>query len=154
MPKFDQLKENHLLSQSLVLLSPVFDHFFLTAIFSHPMVTISYPMTITTARLCPLCFNHFTANEIAAHVDECAHRFDPVGIVSDDDNDNDVENIIGISVLSGEPKNTSVDPTIKEIMEVISSKLCPNVNKDNTNRVSIRRKYAFQDYVGARKNPR
>jgi hypothetical protein len=105
--------------------------------------------------VCPLCFSHFTANEIAAHADECADRFDPVGIVSDDDdNDNDMENIIGISVLSDEPKNTSVDPTIEEIKEVISSKLCPNVNKDNTNRVSIRRKYAFQDYVDARKNPR
>jgi hypothetical protein len=32
--------------------------------------------------------------------------------------------------------------------------LCPNVNKDNTNRVSFRRKYAFQDYVDAHKNPR
>ena len=105
--------------------------------------------------MCPLCLSHFTANEIAAHADECADRFDPVGIVSDDDdNDNDVENIIGILVLSGEPKNTSVDPTIEEIKEVISSKLCPNVNKDNTNRVSIRRKYAFQDYVDVRKNPR
>ena len=102
---------------------------------------------------CPVCYENFNAHEIARHADECAERFDPVGTVhiieSDDDGDCDAG--IGNNVVLDEPQNPSVDPTTEEIKGLIESKLCPNVDKSHTNKVSVRRMYAFQDYVEARR---
>ena len=110
--------------------------------------------------VCPVCFNRFNANEIAQHADMCADLFDPVGNISDDndkqndDKEDELNDVLEISTDSAKLESKSANPTIKDIKEAILSKLCPNIDKDSTNRISVRRKCAFQDYVDARKKPR
>lgn len=110
--------------------------------------------------VCPVCFNRFNANEIAQHADMCADLFDPVGNISDDndkqndDKEDELNDVLEISTDSAKLESKNANPTIKDIKEAILSKLCPNIDKDSTNRISVRRKCAFQDYVDARKKPR
>ena len=108
--------------------------------------------------VCPLCFDNFNPDEIAQHADKCADQFDPVGTVSDsDDNDkenNELDDVLEISNSLGKLENENADPAIEEIKEAIVSKLCPNIDKGSTSRISVRRRYAFQDYVDACKKLR
>jgi hypothetical protein len=80
-------------------------------------------------------------------------RFDPVGTVyiSESEDDADCDAGIGSNVVLDKPQDASVDPTTAEIKGLIESKLCQNIEKSQTNRISVRRMYAFQDYVEARR---
>lgn len=102
---------------------------------------------------CPVCFKSFNRNEIARHADECAERFDPIGIVHVSDSESEDGGNVEDNDLDVSEKK-SVDPSVEQIKELISSKLCPNIDKGHTNKVNIRRMYAFEDYVEKRKKPK
>ena len=99
---------------------------------------------------CRVCFENFSGSKIAQHADECAKRFDPIGAEGEDDGSgaNTEENDLD------ESKHGSVNPTITQIKELITLKLCPNVDKSQTNKVCVRRLHTFQDYVEKRKKPK
>ena len=96
---------------------------------------------------CPTCYLDFPRSEIEAHADDCAEQFDPVGTVNvdlelgtPDDQDEPVSEQVSV-IDNGSGK-------LEKIREVISN-LRQYVDMKNINRISIRRRYAYQDYVDA-----
>ena len=104
---------------------------------------------------CPLCYLSFPLNEIETHADVCAQEFDPVGTVYDD--------ILELEIPCSEDEDESLKrdvwmvndvqdnpvSTVTKIKEVVSN-LHQGVDQAVTNRVSIRRRYAYEDYLSAR----
>ena len=86
--------------------------------------------------VCPLCFDRFNPDEIAQHADKCADQFDPVGTDNDKEND-ELDDALEISNSSGKLENKNADPAIEDIKEAIVSKLCPNIDKESTSRISV-----------------
>ena len=79
---------------------------------------------------CPVCFENFSGSKIAQHADECAKRFDPIGAVSENESEGEDDGS-GVNTEEydlDESKHSSVYPTIKQIKELITLKLCPNVD--------------------------
>ena len=99
---------------------------------------------------CPTCYLDFSISEIETHADVCAEQFDPVGTVNievesaipDDQGEIEIEQVSTID-------NGSVSTSkIEKIKEVVSN-LHQYVDMENFNRVSIRRRYVYQDYLAA-----
>ncbi|XP_046848050.1 uncharacterized protein LOC124441628 [Xenia sp. Carnegie-2017] len=92
---------------------------------------------------CPTCLGYYSRADIEAHADMCAERWiDPIGKLSDD-NQNNLENTLIAEEEIGQPTVA----TMQEVVHLIQD----NVNRLSTNRVTIRRRLAFADYVDARK---
>ena len=92
---------------------------------------------------CPTCLGYYSRADIEAHADMCAERWiDPIGKLSDDDQNN-LENTLIAEEETGQPTVA----TMQEVVHLIQD----NVNRLSTNRVTIRRRLAFADYVDARK---
>ena len=96
---------------------------------------------------CPTCFVHYKMEEIEAHADACATAWvDPIGSIppiynipsEDEENEKD-----------DEPEKQD-DNDMGQIHEAIN-KIRTVIGSEITNRISIRRSSAFQDYVAARK---
>ena len=97
--------------------------------------------TLEAKTTCPLCYLDFPTSEIEYHADLCSQELDFVGIVENpsetiDDVDPDVDDA-----------DNSI--WIGKIKDVIS---CANkmVDMKPVNRVSIRRRFVFKDYITAR----
>ena len=96
---------------------------------------------------CPTCYLDFSVSEIETHADACAEQFDPVGTVIIDlesETQDDQDELISEQISA--PDSASVK--LEKIKEVISH-LRQYVDMENTNRISIRRRYAFEDYLAA-----
>lgn len=107
---------------------------------------------------CPSCYLDFPVNEIESHADICADRFDPVGIVSavlevqDDDEEGPEDHLLHGIIEHSEGNDNGIG-VIEQIKGVIST-LRPTIDLECSNRLSIRRRYAFQDYLAARRKPK
>ena len=102
---------------------------------------------------CPTCYCKFPLSEIERHADLCVETFDPVGVVNElhelfeDDDWGDFE-------IDGDGESAvNVSSPIERIKVVISS-LQTNVDPEIINKLTVRRKATFQDYLGTRRNPR
>ena len=101
---------------------------------------------------CPTCYQLFPVGEIETHADVCASQFDPIGTVnleteSEIPGDEDMhllclENPLQAPITGDKNDNASnaLREQIKEAIIVLQTNVDQNVN-----RLSIRRRYAFQD---------
>ncbi len=142
-------------------------------------ITRSYQSTTEKSATvtCPTCYEQFPVAEIEMHADVCASQFDPIGTVlleteleepgdeeinmlcfenpsqapnTGDQNDN--SSIFQVPITCNENDNAST-ALREQIRETVAALQTDNVDQ-NVNRLSIRRRYAFQDYVAARRKPR
>lgn len=96
---------------------------------------------------CHACHLNFPVDEIEIHAYVCIGQFVPVGTVNfeiDSKIPDDPNEALIYQILTNVDENESISRT----KEVISN-LHECVDMENINRVSIRRKYAFQDYLEA-----
>lgn len=101
---------------------------------------------------CPTCLSYFGRDEIESHADACAENwFDTVGectVVEDIIEEQDTENYNSVETSS---MVHIVDiPERLEAMKKIVQTLKGNVKNTLINRVAIRRRCAFEDYMDAR----
>ena len=100
---------------------------------------------------CPTCYMDFPAQEIEAHADVCAEQFDPVGSVNFEsrteiaDDKDEPELVIEQASVTVNVNGTG---NLEKIKEVVSN-LRQSVDLTNINRISIRRRHAYQDYLDA-----
>jgi hypothetical protein len=96
---------------------------------------------------CPTCYLDFPIREIEAHADVCAEQFDPVGTVNVE---LESETLDAQDEIVREQVATIDDGSgkLEKIKEVVSN-LRQYVDMENINRISIRRRYAYQDYLAA-----
>ena len=136
------------------------------------IITSTYQSTAekSVTVTCPTCYEQFPMADIEMHADVCASQFDPIGtvnpetelkvpgdenlnllclenpsqsqITSDKNSDNDTDN-------EGDNASNSLRGQVKETVAALQT----NVDED-VNRLSVRRRYAFQDYLAARRKPR
>ena len=144
------------------------------------IITCTYQSTAekSVSVTCPTCYEQFPMDDIEMHADVCASKFDPIGTVNpetelkvlgdedvnllclenpsqsqitgDKNNDNDTS-ILKALITNNEDDNAS-NSLRGQIKETIAG-LQTNVDQD-VNRLSIRRRYAFHDYLVARRKPR
>ena len=98
---------------------------------------------------CPTCLGHFSRTDIEEHADMCAESWvDPIGDVEPNENEDnpDIEEIID---LPGD-LDDFVHQT-EEARKRVVEKLQHNVIRTTRNRVNIRRRECFSDYVDARR---
>jgi hypothetical protein len=110
---------------------------------------------------CPTCYQLFPVGEIETHADVCASQFDPIGTVnleteSEIPGDEDMhllclENPLQ-APITGDKNDIASNALREQIKETIIV-LQTNIDQ-SVNRLSIRRRYAFQDYTAARRKPR
>ena len=102
---------------------------------------------------CPMCYRDFPISEIECHADICSEAFDFVGVVRDQsetidddhchvvDEKNDVDDVVedadGNSIWIGK-----IEDVVSRANKVVDVKA--------VNRVSIRRRFVFKDYLAAR----
>ena len=109
--------------------------------------------TTDSQMTCPTCYCKFPLSEIERHADLCVETFDPVGVVSElhklfeDDNWGDYE------IEGGSESVVNVSSPIERIKVVISA-LQSNFDSEIINKLTVRWKATFQDYLGMRRNPR
>jgi hypothetical protein len=102
---------------------------------------------------CPTCYLDFPIHDIESHADACADQFDPVGIAHID-LQSEMLNEQDESVMEKSPVSTTIDDDgscipLEKIKQIILG-LHQHVDTEKVNRISIRRKYAYEDYVDAR----
>ena len=136
-------------------------------------ITSTYQSTAEKSVIvtCPMCYGQFPMADIEMHADVCASQFDPIGTVNPDTelkvpgdenlnllclenpqitNDKNSDNNTGIlKALITDNKDDNASNSLRgQIKETIVA-LQTNVDQD-VNRLSVRRRYAFQDYLAAR----
>ena len=112
--------------------------------------------TSETKVKCPMCYLDFPTSEIEYHADICSEQFDFVGAVEDQAKTIDDDDVLAVDCETNDVHNVD-DPNssliwIDKIEDVIS---CANklVDTEAVNRISIRRRFVFKDYMTARERP-
>ena len=103
----------------------------------------------TSYHQCPTCLELFPQSEIEVHADACAEAWvDPIGDLDevDDAPPNEVEPIEDATGTLREPLDINLETLRNEVSNL--RRLC---QCELTNRVSIRRRLIFQDYMDTRK---
>ena len=103
----------------------------------------------TSYHQCPTCLELFPQSEIEVHADACAEAWvDPIGDLDevDDTPPNEVEPIEDATGTLREPLDINLEFLRNEVSNL--RRLC---QCELTNRVSIRRRLIFQDYMDTRK---
>ena len=103
----------------------------------------------TSYHQCPTCLELFPQSEIEVHADACAEAWvDPIGDLDevDDAPPNEVEPIDDATGTLREPLDINLETLRNEVSNL--RRLC---QCELTNRVSIRRRLIFQDYMDTRK---
>lgn len=103
----------------------------------------------TSYHQCPTCLELFPQSEIEVHADACAEAWvDPIGDLDevDDAPPNEVEPIEDATGTLREPLDINLETLRNEASNL--RRLC---QCELTNRVSIRRRLIFQDYMDTRK---
>lgn len=98
---------------------------------------------------CPTCLGYFSRTDIEEHADMCAENWvDPIGDVEPNENaDNpDVEEVNDLPDELGDLGHQS-----EEARKKVVEKLQNNVIRTTRNRMNIRRRECFNDYVDARR---
>ena len=95
---------------------------------------------------CPTCLKFFSRAEIEVHADVCAENWiDPIGDCGDSvaicDSGEETLTADELSVLESEP----------EVRRDIIKKINSSLKRTSINRITIRRREAFQDYLEARR---
>lgn len=110
--------------------------------------------TLEAKTTCPMCYLDFPTSEIEYHADLCSEELDFVGIVEDPSEtiDDDVDPVVDDDPIVHDVHDVDdADNSIwiGKIKDVIS---CANKTVDlkAVNRVSIRRRFVFKDYITAR----
>ena len=107
--------------------------------------------------VCHTCYKQFPFGEIEMHADVCASQFDPIG-TTDLETELEIPSIKEDMNLfcsekpledpvSGDGDDNARNTLREQIKEAITA-LQNNVDQ-NIDRLSVRRRYAFQDYVAA-----
>ena len=102
---------------------------------------------------CPTCLGYFSRADIEVHADICAENWiDPIGECADivTINDHDEKQSCEETRLTTDEIDALVPEMVesrKEVIQIIKD----NVNRTSINRISIRRREAFQDYVETRR---
>ena len=109
--------------------------------------------TSETKVKCPMCYLDFPTSEIEYHADICSEQFDFVGAVENQVKTIDDDDVLAVDCETNDVHNVD-DPNssliwIDKIKDVIS---CANklVDTEAVNRISIRRRFVFKDYMTAR----
>ncbi len=98
---------------------------------------------------CPTGYLDFPICEIEVHADVCAEQFDPVGTVNvelESETPDDQDELVSEQVSTIRNDGSGMLGKIKDVIR----NLHQLVDMENINRVSIRRRYAYQDYLDAR----
>ena len=103
---------------------------------------------------CPTCLSYFSRDEIATHADACAENwFDTVGECPVSENLSEEQNVENYDSDGLEQIDhfENIIPERSEAMKRIVQTLKGNVKNTSINRVAIRRRCAFEDYMDARR---
>ena len=115
------------------------------------IVNDNLPSTSSGAGLsyhqCPTCCKMYPFDEIETHADMCAELWvDPIGDLLDTQNQSEEDAEVPVGILKESPDGLNL-ATIQETVQ----KLKNSYTSETRNRVSIRRRMLFQDYMVARK---
>jgi hypothetical protein len=102
---------------------------------------------------CPTCLGYFSRADIEVHADICAENWiDPIGECADMVTLNEhVENQSCEETRLTTDKIDALVPEMVESRKEVIQIIKDNVNRTSINRISIRRREAFQDYVETRR---
>ena len=118
------------------------------------------PSTSSTSSIgtvaCPTCNRKYPLTEIAEHADQCCENseaslygtwvLDSIDLTHDDISDDNIrENDVPVNITAV-PIDTTASPT--ELIQAVAHNI-----SDETQLVSIRRKFIWEDYVNCRKKP-